>query len=47
MSLKICLCCSFCFKRFLEGEERGKWFDREGGVFYDICLRCEKKIKAL
>ncbi len=37
--------CLFCGYE-IEGEA-GKFWDREGGVFVDICLKCEEKIKAL
>ena len=37
--------CGFCGGE-IEGEFK-KFWDREGGLFIDICLKCEKEIKAL
>lgn len=39
--------CKFCGVEIKEDEESGKWWDRDGGRFYDICLKCAEKIKNL
>ena len=38
--------CGFCGGE-IEGEDVERFWDREGGVLIDICLKCGEKIKAI
>ena len=40
-------CCSFCGKPIPKDEDVKKWWVVDRGLFVDICLGCEERIKIL